>query len=308
MRLLAAALRMDRFEIRAIAALAVGALAVGAILAIRLLSFGIPDACLGAGALDAVCQPWATRVAAYEEAATLTGPVLLAAFALLPIFGGLLVGTSLIGKEIDERTTTFVWSVGPDRRRWLALRAFPPALLLVLATLGVGFFDDWLIWLAARRPPSELGFDLLAFRGIAPAAAALAALGIATFVGAVMGRMLPTLLLAGGFIAAALLGVAFASDRFLENETIVVDLAAAPPGRQLDTYFQTAEGELITWDVAFSRYGDDMNTWPATLRQLIRMNVYETAPLVATRMALLDGALGLAAITAAFAVVARRRP
>ena len=143
---------------------------------------------------------------------------------------------------------------------------------------------------------------------MAPASAALSALGIAMFVGAVMGRVLPTLLVAGGFIVASYVGVGFASDRFLENETVVVDVAAAPPGRQLDTYFQTAEGELITWDAAFSRYGEDMNLWPATLRQFIRMNVYETAPLVATRMTVLDGAIGLAAITLAFAVVARRRP
>jgi len=143
---------------------------------------------------------------------------------------------------------------------------------------------------------------------VVPAAAALAALGIAAFVGAVMGRVLPTLLIAGGFVVAAFIGVGFASDRFLENETVVVDVAAAPPGLQLDTYFQTAEGEVITWDAAFGRFGQDMNTWPPTLRQLIRMNLYETAPLVAMRMALLDGAIGLTAITLAFAVVARRRP
>jgi hypothetical protein len=308
MRLAAVTLRMDRFEFRTIAALGIGALLVSAILAARLLSFGIPDRCLGADELSAVCEAWATRVVAYHEAATLAGPVVLAAFALLPIVGGLLVGTSLVGKEIDERTTIFAWSVGPDRRRWLALRALPPAALLVLVTLAVGLFDDWVIWLAGRRPLSELGFDLLAFRGVAPAAAALASLGIATFIGAVMGRVLPTLLIAGGFVAAAFIGVGFASDRFLENETVVVDVAAAPPGRQLDTYFQTAEGELLTWDAAFGRYGEDMNAWPATLRQLLRMNVYETAPLVAARIALLDGALGLTAITAAFAVVARRRP
>jgi len=302
MSLLAVTLRMDRFELRAIAALGVGALVVSGILAVRLLSFGIPDACLGADELQAACQAWAARIAGYREAATVTGSVVLAAFALLPMVGGLLVGTSLVGKEIDERTTSFAWSVGPDRRRWLLLRTLPPALFLVLATLCVGLFDDWLIWLA------ELGFDLVAFRGAAPTGAALAALGIAMFVGAVMGRVLPTLLVAGGFIVAAYVGVGFASDRFLENETVVVDVAVAPPGRQLDTYFQTAEGELITWDAAFGRFGQDMNTWPASLRQLVRMNVYETAPLVATRITLLDGTIGLAAITLAFAVVARRRP
>jgi hypothetical protein len=308
MRLMAVTLRMDRFEIRAIAALGLGALVVSAILAVRLLSFGIPDACLGADTLDPVCQIWATRVAAFREATTLTGPVVLAAFALLPVVGGLLVGTSLVGKEIDERTTTFAWSIGPDRRRWLALRALPPAVLLVVVTLAVGLFVDWVIWLASRRPLISLGFDLLAFRGVVPAGAALAALGISMFVGAVMGRVLPTLLIAGGFVAAAYIGVGFVSDRFLENETIVVDVATAPPGQQLDSYFQTPDGELITWDEAFGRYGDDMSQWTVTLRPYERLNVYETAPLVAARVALLDGALGLATITLAFAVVARRRP
>ena len=87
-----------------------------------------------------------------------------------------------------------------------------------------------------------------------------------------------------------------------------MDLAVATPGRQLDTYFQTPDGELITWDAAFSRFGDDMNQWPAALRQFVRLNVYEAAPLAAERIALLDGAIGLAAITTAFVVVARRRP
>jgi hypothetical protein len=305
---MAVTLRMDRFELRAIAALGLGALVVSGILAVRLLSFGIPDACLGSDTLGLACQAWATRVAAYQEAARLTGPVVLAAFALLPVVGGLLVGTSLIGKEIDERTTTFAWSIGPDRRRWLALRALPPAVLLVVVTLAVGLFVDWVIWLASRRPLIELGFDLLPFRGVAPAAAAVAALGIAMFVGAVMGRVLPTLLVAGGFVAAAYIGAGFVSDRFLENETIVVDVATAPPGQQLDSYFQTPEGELITWDEAFARYGDDMSQWTVTLRPYERLNVYETAPLVAARIALLDGTLGLATITLAFGVVARRRP
>jgi hypothetical protein len=307
MRLLAATLRMDRFELRAIAVLG-GVIFLGsALFAARLLSFGIPDACF-ADELSSACQPWAGQLFAYHATVDKGMQAVIIALILLPIVGGLLVGTSLVGKEIDERTTTFAWSIAPDRRRWLLLRVVPPAVFLVLVALAIGLFDDWVMWLASHQPQSVLGFDLLGLRGIVPAGAALSTFGISLFVGAVMGRVLPTLLIAGGFIAAAYLGVSFVSGRFLENETIVVAVATAPPGLQLDSFFQTPEGELISWDEAFGRYGPDMNLWTVTLEPFERMNVYETYPQVAARIAILHGGLGLAAITLAFAVVSRRRP
>ena len=299
---------MNRFELRAIAILGLVLALGGGLFAARLLAFGIPDACLGVDEFEPVCAPWTLSVSSYHEFTQTGMGIIIFGLGLLPIVGGLLIGTSLVAKEIDQGTATFAWSVGPDRRRWLLLRAAPTALLLVVVALAIGLFDDWLIWLAQRQPVAGLGFELMAFRGVVPAGAALSVLGISMFVGAVMGRILPTLLIAGGFVVCAYLGASFLGERFLENETIVVESVVAPPGRTVEGFFETPEGERISWDEAFNRYGWDQSQWTVTLKELVRLNVYETYPLVAARMALLHGALGFSAITLAFAVVARRRP
>jgi hypothetical protein len=306
--LLAAAMRMNRFELRAIGALALAVFLGGVLFAVRLLLFDIPDACFGAGADTPACLPRARDLVAYGEIVSTGMTIVFGALVMLPIVGGLLVGISLVGKEIDQRTATFAWSVGPDRRRWLLLRVVPTVLLLVVVTLAVSLFDTWLISFASRSATTELTFDRLGLRDLSTAGAALSVFGISLFVGAVIGRVLPALLLAGGFVICAYVGVSIVNDRFLQNEAIVVDISTAPPGRTIEDVFETPDGERLGWDEAFSRFGYDMAQWPTSIKQFARMNVYETYPLVDARMALLHGVLGLATITLAFAVVARRKP
>lgn len=112
----------------------------------------------------------------YEILGNEGGHVRLGLFAL-PTLIGLVLGSTLVGRELELRTAALAWSLEGGRMRWFAQRLGAIVVLLVLglgamALLGARFD-------AALRVPSGL-----------------AALGIALFAGAWLGRTLPALLVA----------------------------------------------------------------------------------------------------------------
>lgn len=137
------------------------------------------------------------------------GGRLFAAMAVLPWVVGALIGVVIVGREIEHRTTVFAWSLGPDRRRWLLGRVIVAtavvALLLAIPSVVASEVER------AIHPwaPPELSFNNYALRGPLVVARGLAALAIGLFVGAVVGRVLPSLLVAAGgcFALAMLLGL-----------------------------------------------------------------------------------------------------
>jgi hypothetical protein len=312
-------LRAHRFETIAVALFALATFAVAGGLIVRLLAFDIPADCFGGmftGGYGDVCAGRQMDIDDYLRTASGWGYVSLAAIILLPVISGLFLGVALVGKEIDQGTTTFAWSVGPSRRRWLLQRAVPMGVLVVAASLGAGLLADWLEGLRSPGVDPAQSFEHLGTRGIVVAAEALAFFGLALLVGSILGRVLPALLLSLALIAGSFVGVTLLSEAMLRTETVIVEgmdmeKSGPPPGRVVDYRVRTPDGVVRTWEEAYNLYGSVMETEngpPPDFRSMWLLNPGEMYPLVVARMSVIFGAIGLASIVLAFAVVDRRRP
>jgi hypothetical protein len=150
---------------------------------------------------DRFLVPMPPECAGMEEALQTSeevGGKVMASMAVLPLLAGILVGAPLVGSEIETRTATIAWSLGPSRRHWLVSRL---AILVVglAAVLAVPAVAADL--LSGVRPPhydpattTTVDYGL---RGPLVVLRGLAAFAIGTVVGLVVGRVLPALLVGG---------------------------------------------------------------------------------------------------------------
>lgn len=306
-----AALRPHRSELVAIAILSVVVLLLAGGLAIRLLSFDLPPECLGFdGPSSATCEGLGREIAEYNDTRDRWSMPAFYGIALLPVLSGLVLGISLVAKELDQGTTTLAWSIGPSRRRWLLLRVVPVVAFVVAAGLAAGLLGDLLMQLGDPTGEARRNFALLGVRGVVVASVAFSALGVALLVGSVVGRLLPALAIAALLVLGTSVGVALLNETFLRTEALIVDADQILPGRPIDSRVRTPEGEIITFEEAFARYGDDLGEMGPTspLRMVQVVNPAEIYPLAVARMTVLHAALGFVALVLTFAVVDRRRP
>jgi len=123
-------------------------------------------------------------------------PYVRSALLCLPILAGLFFGASLIAAELDQGTSAFSWSMALSRRHWLAETAIAGVLMVLAVSVPIAG-ASWLLG-------SDLGAQLdvtSSPSGIDPSALLLisrpmAALSIAALVGIILGRSLPTLIVA----------------------------------------------------------------------------------------------------------------
>jgi len=190
-------LRQHRFIVVSVALIAVGLAVAALVVAWQLAAVTSPGHCIEDRFLDpmpAECASMETFLQRNEEWA---GKV-MAAMAILPLVAGVLLGVPLVGSEIETRTATIAWSLGPSRRRWLLVR---------LAILGVGLAAVLALpslaadVLEAQRPPNYdpatatlVDFGL---RGPVVVARGLAVFAIGVGCGLVLGRQLPAVIVAG---------------------------------------------------------------------------------------------------------------
>ncbi len=189
--------RQHRWVVIAVAIAALGLAAAGVVAWSALSGHSTPAHCIEDRFLDPIPPECVGTEEYLRQNEELAGRV-MAAMAVLPLLGGILLGAPLVASEIETRTATIAWSLGPSRRRWLAIR---------IAILGLGFAAVLIPsaiaadMLAAVRPPQYdmstatlvdygLRGPIVVFRG-------LAAFAIAVAAGLALGRTLPALLVAG---------------------------------------------------------------------------------------------------------------
>jgi len=187
-------LRVHRFESVAVALGAAIVIGFALVVCLRLIGMGVPLACFSHAPQVADCGASQFQIDDYLSLAGAWGFYAIGAIALLPLTAGLILGVALIGKEIDRGTTSFAWSVNPSRRRWLVARVVPVTVLLVAATLTAGLLADWLEFLRDPGTDPMTTFNHMGTRGPVVAAEALAFFGLALFLGAHFGRVLPAFL------------------------------------------------------------------------------------------------------------------
>ena len=305
-------LRPHRFEAAGVAIMAGLTFTVAGGLALRLLAYGIPAECF-ARAASASCVDRQADMNAYFETAGVWGFVAMAAVALLPAFSGVFFGISMVGKELDQGTTTFAWSIAPSRRRWLIQRVLPIGAAIFVIGLAAGAVADAVA--VMREPGTDANASLaqIGIRGPVIGAETIAYFGLALLVGAVVGRILPALLLAIVLVVPVFAGVTILTDTFLDSETVLTYATdSGVPGRVVDFMLQSPEGELLTWQQVYDRYGEaameSVDGPGATFRTVLRVNPPELYPIAVARMFILFSAIGLVATVLSFAVVDRRRP
>ena len=134
--------------------------------------------------------------------------------------------------------------------------------------------------------------------------------------GAAVGRQLPALLISGALIGFGVYGAFAVSDGWVQGDAEVGTYDQVAIGdKVLDSLVRTPEGEYISWDEAYQRYGSELDTLnydgtssAAGLSVATRYVPGEKYPAAVARLSGLLGLGGLAAIALTFVVVQRRRP
>lgn len=316
MRRWRAILRPNRPELRAALILGFLMVAAGTGAILWLQTFKIPDECFGEGIAGERCAPYQATMFAYREAFSTVGNPAGIATLVAPIVVAMVMGIALLAREIEQQTTNFAWSIAPSRATWLRDRLIPILLVVLALGLAGGWLGDILMGLRQPGVDPLRNFEGLGVRGPAIAAAALLVFGIAGLVGAAVGRQLPALLMSGAAIGFGVYGAITVSDAWVQGDAIVGTYDQVAIGDKiLDSLIRTPEGEYISWDEAYQRYGSELDTisYDGTdngtgLRVATRYVPGDRYPAAVARLSGLLGGGGFAAVALTFLVVHRRRP
>jgi hypothetical protein len=169
--------------------------------------------------------------------------------AMLPYAAGLFLGAPLIAREIERGTTRLAWSISPSRFRWYLARMLPVVAAVLALSFVAGIAADHLV--AARTPGSDMAnsFDAYGTRGGLIAITALVITAGAIGLGSVIGRVLPTIILALILGALGLNVVARAHESFTAREAVIVDAEQTGRGdRYVNQFFRLPDGRLVGWE------------------------------------------------------------
>jgi len=310
-------LRHHRFEVLAavIAAAVLGVLAI--VVKSRLDGVGVPAGCfeawLTSGPDASKCSTSVQEFARINED---EAGKLFAAMAVLPLAGGVVAGVSLVAKELESRTAQTAWSLAPSRAEWLALQLLPVVVVvgaaMSFAAVAAGALEATrLAWLPAT-------FNDLTMHGAPIVARAVGAIAIGLFVGSLMGRQLPALIVASVVLLVVTTQASAIEAQWLRSQQEVVAgggefPAATVDGTMFEPAWQGPYGEI-------ARVGEPIDgipapnpgagaTTPSASWRAVTIGVPASR---APGMAALDVALfllvGLVASAGSFVIVDRRRP
>jgi hypothetical protein len=308
--MLRASLRPARTELLgagAISALVIIALAV--VLG-RIALFDLPVECRAQDEWIGPCAGRQLDAAAFREFITAWASKAALLALAAPYLIAVILGISAVGKEVDQHTAVFAWSVAPSRRRWLLLRVLPFAGVAILAAIGSELLVRPLFEVSGEDPTAVPSFLTIPIVGLAPVAAVLSTFAISTVVGAIVGRILPALLAAIVLAVGLSILVFVVNEQLMRGDTIVATEGTSPYDYGIDTFFRTPDGEFVAFEVVWERYGnpDTGEIDMSRVTQYVRFVPIAILPQVAARYQLLHLVLAFGALTLAFAVVERRVP
>jgi hypothetical protein len=230
---------------------------------------------------------------------------------MVPFLAGLLLGTPIVGREVERGTTRLAWALAPSRRRWYLQRLLPVLGLVAIGSFVLGVAGDRLIAASVPGLDPQNAFDQMGLRGVVLAARAVFVFALAVVIGAAMGRMLPALIVAGVVAVIGITGGARIHDRILQSEAVPVT-EPRQGDLQMNQMFRLPDGRLITWDEVqqYDPQPTDPNfagQWP-TLPQVTVVVPRERYAFFELReVAALAGGTLVALVATAF-IVSRRRP
>lgn len=225
------------------------------------------------------------------------------------ILAGLLIGVTIVGREVETRTAVMAWTLSPSRIRWLVPRVAIAAAAIVLLAAVAGLSLDTAF--ARLDPGAPLGQDLRQYelRGWLVPARALVAFAVGTLAGAVVGRGLQAFIVAilacvlalgGPYLAATSLNAADATPL----ASGLGDLSY--PDRNV--FRDRTTGEVLDPDAASLRVPFDDPAFDVRFEALQYGIDGSNAPIVVGREVAMHLLVALALLGLAAGVTNRRRP
>jgi hypothetical protein len=315
--------RLHRWEVLASAAgtalLAMGMLWFASQL--RALSASEPG-CPDPAAYVAGCEQFVQR---FTELSDWGRQLLLVSWGT-PFGMGLVLGVPLVAREVEHRTAGMAWTLSRSRAVWLAQRVAFLALVLIglLAVLAV--VSDILASAALPTQTLDSDFTWYGRRGGLIVLRGVLSLGIGVLAGAVIGRLLPGMLVAAFASVLVFTALSLGMDRWNASEAVAVPYGNAEPGAlSLGQRVELTSGEIvgsaylasldnivIDGDGAvYSRFDDETGLPDRSSLVGYELELFlsgERYAQVVVRESAVAGGIAVLAMLAAAAIVRRRRP
>lgn len=314
--------RLHRFEVLAVWLGSFILTAAAIVMAVRLQGVGVSPECFGNIDVHGTPNPSMAGCEAvlqrFAEIDAREVGVLYAILFVFPALAGLVLGTPAVSRELERGTAALPWTLDGSRWRWLAGRAALLLALLLVALAPLALATDYLqgVRHPAADPTMAFGDDVV--RGGVLVAIGAAAFGIGVLMGLVLGRQLPSLIVAGLLSTSLFAGVTVVMDQWSASVAEVRGIEEGRPGdRSIDTRFQAADGTLVAMSDVLKLQPDRLHLPEGTIDdQWLNENYTEVSILVprerypqavAIRSGLLVGG-SLLALLGSLWLVERRRP
>ena len=313
---LALAFRLHRWEIGVVAVAAI-LVSVGALWVTSQLSQLLAQ-CRAANAVVAPCGSLTEMGTVYHSESRDVMYLVQMGIAALPYIAGVVLGAPLVSRELEHRTAQFGWPLARSRARWLWFRFLPIALvgavLLAIPAMAGEVLERTL------HPVIDPGmsFEGYGTRGPVLVLRFLPVVAAAALIGTLLGRQLPSVLVAGVVAGAMAFGNEMIHPLWLEP-TGQQDVEVYAPLETLGSLYVTtryrdldgnwiSEEEAIeqmTWDPESGEPEPDPAETPRPILLMIPRERYG-------EVVLRDSAalVGAGALLSGFLLVAvrRRRP
>lgn len=242
------------------------------------------------------------------------GDRLAAVIPWLPVFGGAVIGSQLVSRDVEQRTNQLMWALDPTRRRWFVERVLVAASGLAAAAVFLAISAQSLA--SARFPGLDVGtlFATYGEFGIVVVVRGLAALCVGLMVGALLGRVVPSVLASIALSAAIVLLTPVLALKSVPTQIVDAGMTQSDPSIVvIDGGWMTPDGRILDQEAARALAPNPQDPvaaqeWVADNLRAVSIQVsgvsVPTAVLVET-VAL--GAVGAAALLVAYIVVQRRR-
>ncbi len=309
--------RVHRFELIALTVFAI-LLCAAALIMTQQLDAAVPPAgCLGGGDIDpttAAAQACSGALSRFDSLSSLAGQLWIG-FAILPLAAGAILGAGLVGQEVERRTAQLAWSLAPSRRRWL-FEGMAVLVLILLAWLVPAAISGHLLE-GATHPTTDPTASLrdLGLRGITLVMRGLATLGVGVLAGAILGRVLPALLVSV-LVGTLLLFAVQPVTKLTQNVETIGPMGSAVIGQSIlsgDAY-QASDGRLFDFESASAQAPVGLTDsqkadWLASNFTWVGLGIPgQRYPAVDLTLGTMLGLVMVSTMAAALIVVDRRRP
>lgn len=217
---------------------------------------GIADAfpeCLPAVAVvGGQCASTGQELAFWHSATNVLAQIVWA----LPFIAGVVLGAPTVAREVETRTSLIAWSISPARATWFLRRIWPISVLLLVGLLTVAAAMDLLAH--ASLPRHNLSADFIWYeqRGIIVPARGLFAFAVGVLGGAILGRVLPALIVGAAILSLAWAGLAFGIGAWHTTDAVAVPYSNTDDdisGLALGWMLRTEDGNLVTLEEGLKR-------------------------------------------------------